>query len=189
MLLLPVLPVLPVQAQPEPRRAEPFGTLAIAAGLAATLNETYLHTLWDPRLGLTGYVATPFYAGTAEVGGTWQHYASRGDVPPFHSVQLYLGWGHALPLASWLAVEAGGRIGNHFMAFDVVTEEAGVRNESELAVGVHGRLRLRMSSRWQLVASARYEHTFTRLPMRFVVASVGIERQLAAPAWWRRLLR
>lgn len=146
-----------------------------------------LHQYWEPGYGGDVSVATPFYAGVAEAGGSLHRYGAQAEVPRFDALLVFAGWGAALTPVRPLSLYAGIRVGNYRMMFDHDTY-AGVRNESEVTLGVHTRADLRLGNGWTAYASGSFLQTYTYIRLRSVYVGAGISRTVRTPGWLRDLL-
>lgn len=168
--------------------AQAFGTLGITATGSVNVNRTALHETWQPHPGAGLTVATPFYRGFFEAGATWRRFTARTpSIPRYDALFVYLGWGLRLPVAPRLALESTIRLGNYRMAFDEQTF-AGVRNESEMALGAALGLDVRVGRGVSWVAGVRYLKAFTFRRIHLVHLTTGVRYTLKTPAWLRRIL-
>lgn len=166
----------------------PFATLEVAASGTLNVNRNTFHETWRRGYGGGLHVATPFYLGTAELGADLHRYDSF--VPPrprFDALFLFAGWGVAADPPGPLDSYVGLRLGNYRMTFDDATFE-GVRNESELAVALHGRLGLRLTDELQLFTAATLLQAYTFVRLRFAYASAGVSYRLDTPRWLQSVL-
>lgn len=169
--------------------AQAFETVTIRGGGAVNVNENFLHVFWDQGRGGEASMATPFYLGYLEGGGAFHRYdVVSPSVPPFDAVLLYAGWGLRLDLADRLRLEAGGRLGTYRMTFDEATF-AGVRNESELTLGLAGRVSLRLAGPVGLYAGGSYHKVYTFVRLNLWYASAGVSFRFRSPAWLKDVLR
>ena len=172
-----------------PAAAQPFETVTVRAGGALNVNRNFLHEFWRRGIGGEASVATPFYLGYLEAGGAFHRYDnSRPDVPAFDAVLLYAGWGLRLDLADRLRLEGGVRAGNYRMSFDEVTF-AGVKNESELTLGLAARVSARLAGPVSVHAGGSYHKVYTFLRLNVWYATAGLSYRFRAPAWLKDVLR
>jgi hypothetical protein len=154
-----------------------------------SVHRTDLHDFWTAGSGGELLLSTPFHAGEVELGLALHRYeALAAEVPRFDALLTSLGWRIDVSpweFASWYG---GFDVGNYWMSFDEETF-AGVRNESELMLGLYTRLELRCSRLIRLYAAGRTMRVYTkpRLPMAYV--SAGLRITLDSPDWLRTILR
>jgi len=188
VLALLLLGPTPATVAAQDRRA-PFETLEVMVVGATNVNHNFLHTFWKPHTGGGLVLTTPFYLGTAEVGGLYHEYTPRSEGRPlFNAFFLFAGWGlHARPTAriSWYN---GFRVGNYRMSFDEDTF-SGTRNESELTFALQSRLSLSLSSRIAVHLEGGYQKTYTFLRLKLFFVSAGLSYRLHSPAWLKELLQ
>lgn len=166
----------------------PFSTLEFRLSGTQNVHRNFLHTYWQPGIGGEATLATPFYLGYAEAGGAYHSYrVDDPGVPAFHAMQIFAGWGLSAKY-SRLQLEGGVRIGNYRMSFDESTF-AGVRNESELALGVQGRLAVQVAGPVSLHVAGSYVQVYTFLRLKLWYASAGLSYRLQTPRWAEEFLR
>jgi len=171
---------------------EPYSRLHVQPGITYNTNRTQLHEDWQPGFGPQLVMAVPFYAGYLEAVAAFHIYRplATSDVPAFNALMLQLGWGLEQPMASWLTVAAGVRVGNYGMGFDTNGDlERAEVNESELVTAAQVQLAAHLTDRWSLVAATSYQRTFTRIRMDLVYATVGLRYSFDSPSWLQTLLR
>lgn len=186
-LLLPcfaaLLLALPARGQ------QPFETLTLSAGGATSLAHGLFHAYWKPGYGGELTLGTPFYFGVAEGGVALHRYEIlRPDVPRFDALLAYVGWSVAVRPARRLTWLTGVRVGNYRMSFDDDTF-AGIRNESELTLGLHSRLQARVTEHWSIYGGASLLQTYTYIRLRNVYLSAGLSRRMTTPGWLRTFLQ
>ncbi len=168
--------------------AGPFATLEVAAGGSTDVARSLVDTYWEQGYGAELSVTTPFYAGTAELGGALHRFDARtADVPRFDAVAVFAGWGVELHPVRWAGWYNGVRIGNYRMSFDDDTF-AGVRNESELLVGLHSRIDLELGG-WTVFGGVTLQQVYTFIRMRSVHVGGGLRYRMRAPGWLQEVLR
>jgi len=169
-----------------------YQSVSVQAGATTNVNRTRLHDDWQPGGGAEAVVAVPFYAGHLEAVAAYHRYQPRGsaDVPAFDAFLLQLGWGLEQPLTSWISAQAGVRVGNHRMAFDVNGDlERAEMTENELVTALKGQVVFDVTDRWSLLAAGSYQRTFTRIRMDLVYTTVGVRYTLDSPSWLQIFLR
>ena len=178
-LALAALTALPAQAQ---QRTEPFSTVEFRISGTSNVNRNFLHEFWKRGTGVEVSLATPFYLGFLEFGGTIHRYEAEQDVPGFGAMWLYAGWGLGIEVANRLRLESSARIGNYRMTFDnAETEFAGVANESELAMMVNARVAVRAAGPVSVYVSGSYLQAYTFLRLKLWYASAGLSFRLQTP--------
>lgn len=188
LLLLCLLAVSVGRLAAQPGRGAPFETLDVEIGGTFNTNRTLLHDFWKPGYGVEGQIATPFYLGEAVAGGAFHRYGVVADVPAFDALLLVVGWGLPLSLGSHLRWHNAFTLGNYRMTFDDDTF-AGVRNESELILGLQSRLHVHLSQAWSLYVGGRYDRVFTEARMPLFFVSAGLSHTLRTPRWLRTFLQ
>ena len=181
--------ILPIAGQAQSFQAQPFETVAIRVGGTANVYENFLHVFWERGVGGEASVATPFYLGYVEAGGAFHRYGVvQPTVPAFDAVLVFAGWGLRLDLAERLWIEAGPRIGTYRMTFDEVTF-TGVKNESELMLGVGARASLRLAGPLAVHAGGSYQKVYTFVRLNLWYATAGLSYRLRSPEWLKDVLR
>lgn len=186
--MLPSLCFVLVLLLAAPAAAQPFETLEVRLGGAATVGTAPYTDYWDPGLGVEGRVETPFYLGRFAVGATVAPHAAVADVPEYLSFYFFGVWSTDLALPAGLRLTPGLHAGLFRMEFDT-DDEVAVRNESELAVGPELWLSAPAGVHWRVHAGASAAHIFTaqRIDLGFV--RVGVSRTFRTPGWIRDVLR
>ena len=175
---------LPVHAQ------EAFSTLDVRAAGTVNFNHSFVHEFWEQGVGGEVAVATPFYAGYAELGGALHVYrTATPSVPAFDAWSLFAGWGVGLDVGQRLRVEGGPRVGNYHMRFATDDAFPGVRNESELALGAAGRIAVRPAGPVSVFVAGSYTRVFTFNRLKLWYASAGISYRFASPTWLKNFLK
>ena len=175
--------VAPAHAQ------EAFATLDVRAAGTVNFNHSFVHEFWEQGVGGEVAVATPFYAGYAELGGALHLYrAATPSVPAFEAWSLFAGWGVGLE-AGRLRFEGGPRVGNYHMRFAAEDAFPGVRNESELALGAAGRIALRPVGPVSVFVAGSYTRVFTFNRLKLWYASAGISYRFASPTWLKEFVK
>ena len=165
-----------------------FSTLEFRLSGTQNVHRNFLHTYWQPGIGGEATLATPFYLGFAEAGGAYHRYRLDDPaVPAFDAVLMFAGWGLAAE-TNQLRLEGSVRIGNYRMSFDESTF-AGVRNESELALGVQGRLAVQVTGPISLHVAGSFLQAYTFLRLKLWYASAGLSYRLQTPRWAEEFLR
>lgn len=166
-----------------------FSSVSVRAAIITDANRSAIHEYWHPGLGGTLAGSTPFYFGEAEIGAAVHRYEAVDlAVPRFDALLAYVGWGFDLSPIDFVAWYGGVAVGNYRMTFDEETF-AGVRNESELTLGLHTRVDLRISPVLSLFAAGRYMRIYTapRFETAFVGGGIGVT--FDTPRWLEILLR
>lgn len=168
---------------------EAFSRISASVGRAENVNRTDIHEFWAGDAGAEIALSTPFYVGEAELGVALHRYdALDQEVPRFHVLFTHLGWRINLSpfdLVSWYN---GFEMGNYRMTFDEETFQ-GVRNESELTLGLQTRFELRYSAIVRFYAAGRYMRTYTQPRMQLAFVSGGVRVTLDSPDWLMTILR
>lgn len=169
--------------------AQPFETLDVRLGGAATVGTAPYTDYWDPGPGVEGRVETPFYLGTFAVGTIVAPHEARGDaVPDYLSFYFYGVWSADLALPAGLRLAPGAHAGLFRMQFD--TDDAvAVRNESELAVGPELWLSAGVGPRWRVHVGAGAARIFTAERIDLAFVRVGVSRTFRTPGWIEDVLR
>lgn len=185
LLLALALAVPPAAAQLE----APWSSLRISGGAAESVTRIGMHTWWRPTMGGLVRVEAPFEAGFLEAGARRMPLDARSEqVPSYTALLVWAGWGAAWRPVGPVRLSAAARAGLLRMNFAEDIEFAGVRSESEIALGAAARLELIASSRFGLFAEVAGERVFTAVPMDQVHATAGMVLRLSTPAWLRRVL-
>ena len=134
-------------------------------------------------------VQTPFYRGRVSLGVNAQSWLAndRSGLPDFVGLFLYAGWRGGSPADEPVRISGGIRLGNYFMAFDS-DEEAGNRNESELAIAPEIEFRIRLSERFDVYASSSTMRVFTEPRQTILDVGIGLSFRFAAPPELRTVL-
>lgn len=181
-----VLDARPAAAQPA---STPFAMIELSLAASGDVGASLFHDYWRGNTGAEATFATPFYLGTAEAGASIHRYrALRPDVPRFDAVSVYFGWGIPVRITPWLAWHNGLRLGNMRMTFDDDTFK-GVRNESELLIGLHSRVEIEPVRNWALFASVTVQQVYTYVRLRPVYVQGGIRHRLRSPQWLEAFLQ
>lgn len=168
---------------------EPFSRVRIAGGPAVNVGDSRILEYWEPGSGGEITLSTPFYLGSAELGGAYYRYDSASSsVPNFDAVLVFVGWGIALTPVKWVTWYNGIRVGNNRMTFDEETFP-GVKNESEFLLGGQSRLTLRVYKQTGIFASVQHTQTYTFIRFRTTSVSAGLTTSFAAPPWLQSILR
>lgn len=168
--------------------AQPFETLTVRVGGAATFGTAPYTDFWDPGPGVEGRVETPFYLGQFAVGALVAPHAATADVPDYLALYFFGTWSADIALPAGLRLSPGVQAGLFRMQFD--TDDAvAVRNESELAVGPEVWLSVPVAPSWRVHAGAGAVRLFTaeRIDLRFV--RFGVSRTFRTPGWMKDVLR
>lgn len=167
----------------------PFSRIAIAGGPALNVSRSSFHDHWTSGRGGELVAAVPFYLGEAELGTALHRYETvDSDVPRFDALHAFVGWGLDFSTDATYRWHNGLRIGNYRMTFDEDTY-SGVRNESELIVGVVSRVDVPVSPAASLFVAARYSRIFTSPRLDLAYVSGGIRLSFATPRWLQTVLR
>lgn len=160
--------------------------LARAQNLA---NNDGFFRYWRPGYGFEGSLSTPFYFGVAETGLAWHVYnADDPQVPRMQAFHLHVGWGVPLrtgPL-TWLG---GFRLGNYNMNFDVETDFASERQESEFSMSVFARAEIDLTKHLGLSAGASRTTVFTKNRLYFNYLQAGLVLRIPTGEGFQRALR
>ncbi len=168
----------------------PFDSLRVAVNYINNFNRNIHHDFWKPEAGLETGLATDFYSGILEIGGTWVKYSARQKPrPDYQSLYLFVGWGLEKKVMTKLRGNLSLRVGDHLMIFDDDFVEPEGRVESELAVELAGGVSLYLSRQTALEISGRYRRVYTRHRLELAFFGLGISRSLAAPGWLKGILR
>lgn len=168
---------------------EPFSRVSVSAGGAQNVNRNVFHDYWEPGYGGELVVATPFYLGEAELGVALHRYdVVDPAVPAFDAVLTFLGWGIDLSPVNVISWFNGLRVGNYRMAFDEETFQ-GVRNESELTLGLQSRIDLHVNRAVGFYVAGRFLRTYTSPRFDTAYVSGGLTLSFDAPGWLRTILR
>ena len=198
----------PAVAQQRPDRLA-FSTVELQAGAATNVNRNGFHRYWSPQPGVEGQAHTPFYLGTVEAGLAYHAYTNAvDDVPSFKALQGHIGWGLPVRFGRRATLYTGARLGNYYMIFgDAVTtgtagcgrdnpkgcgddpSAVGGRTESELFMGLHHRLAVRVGGAWSVTLGGAYTHVFTGTRLQLWHVTAGLAATLRTPDWLRTFLR
>jgi len=169
-------------------RAAPFETIGVSVSLVANVNRNAFHATWRSGAGAELGLASPFYAGTVELGIDQAGFESRTPgVPDFRSRFIFLGW-HAGVASRSLRWSAGGRLGPYTMRFDDSSLPDYRRHENELGTELVSRLGWRPAAPWELAFSARYRTVLTEPRLRHVNLAFTATRDFRTPRWLRDFL-
>ena len=170
-------------------KPEAFETITLGAQfIYGTASEEFAD-IWDPSNGALVLIDSPFYLGAVEVGiHLFRNNNLSSDVPPFRSVNFFLGWGieWALPLRiGWFT---GIRAGGLYMNFDDDDVADEVKTESELAFGLSTALRYPLGDRWSVLVSGQYLRVFTYHRIEYSFFGAGVSRSFTMPRGLREFL-
>lgn len=168
--------------------AQPFETLTVRVGGAATFGSAPYTDYWDPGPGVEGRIETPFYLGRFAAGALVAPHTATADVPDYLALYFFGTWSADLALPAGLRLSPGVHAGLFRMQFD--TDDAvAVRNESELAVGPELWLSVPVAPSWRVYAGAGAARIFTaeRIDLRFL--RLGVSRTFRTPDWMKDVLR
>lgn len=185
--LMLTVPYTPARSQ----GPAPFSELAIRGSALRIRPDARFDTLYSAHLGGRLEVETPAGFGVFALSAeratfAARHLPSRTD---FDATILALGWGLPAVTTPSVRLSAGGRVGEMLMGFHDTTVDAGVRNESELYLGVYATATLRLPHRLGLTASASYGHVHLNVPLHLASFTAGLEYRVDTPAWLRDILR
>ncbi|MEX0820868.1 MAG: hypothetical protein WD021_01880 [Rhodothermales bacterium] len=166
-----------------------FSRITISGGADATIHSPRLLPDWKPGRGGHLSVSTPFYFGEAEAGAAFHRYdAQTTDVPRFDALMAFVGWGVRLAPAESFSWYNGMRVGSYRMAFDEETFP-GIRNESELSIGLQTRIDVHLTPALNVYIAGRYNRTYTAPRLDLAYLSGGLAISLESPEWLVTLLR
>ena len=191
-LLIPCTYAIPLNGVPTPLLAQdrslPYETMELGLAVDHNFNKNTFHELYDPGLGITASVRTPFYLGTIGVGlHVFSSSGRRPENPDFVSQYIHLAWGYSIGLPGNLCWQAGVRAGLMRMAFDI--SDPGLRFESEVAFEAGTAIRYSPIPRWAIILSGRFRKVFTHERINLSFVGVGLSRTFATPRWLKALLQ
>jgi hypothetical protein len=166
-----------------------FETITLGVEFIAGSASESFGDMWDPSNGGLFRIDTPFYLGTAEVGVlVFNNNNLSSSVPPFRSVNFFLGWGFEWALPLRFAWFTGVRAGGFYMDFDDDEVADEVKTESELAFGLSTALRYQLGERWSVLASAQYLKVYTHHRIEYGFFGFGVSRTFTTPGGLREFL-
>ncbi len=177
---------VPARAQ-EP--VHPFDRVDVGLYGAANVNRNEFHTYWDAGYAGAIDAVVPFYVGRASllvrVGAN--DAVAGAATSGFTSVFAALGWRVGRPIASGLRVDAGLHVGLTEWIFSS-EEQSEVRYELELGMEAGLRAGYELAPRWQAIAEASYQFTFTYQRIELAYVSIGLAHSFRTPGWIRSVL-
>lgn len=169
----------------------PFDHLVIAAAVVPAPLSHSLDGLWKAGPGAAVAVETPFCRGRIGVQAASARFdGTAPDRPAFRTIWTWLEWSGGLRLAEALRFRAGLRLGNAYMRFepDARFPDLGAIGESELVMGLWGRLAVRVAPAWTLRAEIGHSWMFTRSRIEMTRLRLGVAWAVPTPGWLRRFL-
>lgn len=170
--------------------ARPFSRIDVGISRAQNVsNSDGFYRYWRPGYGFEGNLSTPFYFGEAEAGLAWHVYnADDPQVPRMQAFYLHVGW--QVPLRTGPVIwQAGFRLGNYSMNFDVETDYASERNESEFSMSAVAGAEIDLTKRVALSAGVSRTTVFTHNRLYFNYAKAGLVFRIPTGEAFQRVLR
>lgn len=168
---------------------EAYSRISLSGGRAHNLFQSDLEGFWEAAEGGEVALATLFHAGELELGLAFHRFdAVDPDVPRFDGLWTYLGWSLNLSPFDVVSWRNGFHVGNYRMTFDEETFQ-GVKNESELTLGLQSRIDLHFSPAVTFYAAGRYMQMYTSPRLQLAYVSGGVRVTLESPEWLRTVLR
>lgn len=183
------LAVLPLQGQPAD------SSFSYIKPTLAIFPTAFYHTLspqWEGQSGAAFYLELPFYYGVVYAGLRSNVFQSElADLPDFRSTLFSLHWGKYWQLPADISFLAGGYAGSALLRFaeNEFYRGLGEVTESELSLGLQGRLDWQFSNNWHLFISGDYNIIFTSERIREGVFLLGVGRKFKSPKWLQKILR
>jgi hypothetical protein len=188
-LLALLLLLLPASAHTQPVDASTDHRLHLGVSGAVPIGEAY-GGRWQAQPGVAVRAATGFQGGVIHTAlHLFENENQVEGLPGFLALRGELGWGVPIALPAGLQFTPSGQIGALTMLFegDEVVSEA-LQNETELTVGVAGRLEVPLSGRWCVFASAEWAHVYTAVPINLTFVQAGLSVSVSTPGWLRGML-
>ncbi len=183
------LAVLPLQGQTAD------SSFSYIKPTVAIFPAAFYHSLspqWEGQTGAAFYLEMPFYYGVVYAGVRSNVFRSEmEDLPDFESTLFSLHWGKYWHLPAGASFLGGGYAGSALLRFaeNEFYRGLGEVTESELSLGLQGRLDWQFSQNWHLFFSGDYNIVFTSERIREGIFLLGIGRKFKSPKWLRKVLR
>ncbi len=170
--------------------SDDFGTIELGVGGSWQATQPY-DDEWSPTPGLSLRAATPFHGGLAFLtarGGL--HSGTTDELPDFVAIQGFAGWGPVVMAPGRVRLLPSAHVGAMAFLFDDDGAFTGaLQNESELTLGISGRVDVPVVSGLRAWAGVDVVRLFTTPRELLVFAEGGLSVALHAPRWFRRALR
>lgn len=191
-LLIPCTYAIQLNGVPTPLLAQdrslPYETMELGIAVDHNFNKNTFHEFYDPGLGITASVRTPFYLGTIGLGlHVFSSSGRRPGISDFVSQYIHLAWGHSIGLPGNLGWQVGVRAGLMRMVFD--SAGAASTFEGEVAFEAGTAIRYSPIPRWAIILSGRFRKVFTHERINLSFVGVGLSRTFATPRWLKALLQ
>lgn len=187
--LLPLFLVLMLLTSGTVLGQSAFSRITLSGGGDINVYHPRLLPHWNAGRGGHLSASTPFYFGEVEAGVAFHRYdVPSGEVPRFDALMAFGGWGVRLVPAESFSWYNGLRVGNYRMAFDEETFP-GIRNESELALGLFTRVDVHLSTALNVFVAGRYNRMYTAPRLDLAYLSGGLAISFESPEWLLTLLR
>ena len=166
-----------------------FTTVTASLELSGDSYRGRLQDLWDPGVGITASLETPFYWGQIQLCGSYARmHARESSLPDYWVLLSEIGWGPDLVLPGRILWQARLNAGTQRMHFCDPRASAAMRNEQELSLGATMRVRRPLARGWGIHVVARYQTVMTHIRMRHLWIGAGFSHTWTAPGWLRGFL-
>jgi hypothetical protein len=145
--------------------------------------------IYRAKLGGALELEMPFEGGLLGASVTRVAFAGRRVSPAadFDATLLALDWRIPIRRGAF-RLGVGPRVGNFLMAFDDTIINPGLRDESELFLGVSAAASARLGRGFGVNLTGWYGQVHLHAPLRIASAAAGIEYTMSTPGWLRDLL-
>ncbi|NNF56804.1 MAG: hypothetical protein HKN04_01045 [Rhodothermaceae bacterium] len=188
-LIAALLLLLPASTQAQGAEASADDRLHLGLSGAVPMGEAY-GGRWAAQPGVAVRAATWFHGGRIHVAfHLFENETLVEGLPGFLALRGELGWGVPLALPAGLRLTPSGQVGVLTMLFegDEVVSEA-LTNETELTMGVAGRLEVPLGGAWRVFAAAEWVHVYTAVPIDLAFIQAGLSVSVSTPGWLRGML-
>lgn len=183
------LAVLPLQGQ---TADSSFSYIKPAIAIFPTAFYHSLSPQWEGQTGVAVYLEMPFYYGVVYAGVRSNVFQSEiEDLPNYRETLFSLHWGKYWQLPADISFLGGGYAGSALLRFaeNEFYRGLGEVTESELSLGLQGRLDWQFSYHWHLSITGDYNIIFTSERIRSGTLLLGIGRRFKSPGWLQKVMK